>query len=387
MSSGVANRTVIGGIGQTEFSKNSGRSELQLAAEASLAALDDAGLSAADVDGMVTYTLDSTGEFELVRNLGINDLRYYSRAPYGGAATCAVVLHAAAAVASGAANVVLIYRAFNERSGRRFGLPQGPAQTSSSGSLWWRWYMPFGLDTPAKWAALHFQRYMHVYGATNEDFGRYSVVCRKHAANNPDAYFYQRPITLQDHQNSRWIVEPVLRLLDCCQESDGGVALIITSRERGRDLRRRPARIAAAAQSALWGGDIVSDYFHDDMAGMAEIGDIGRKLWTQSGLRPQDVGAAMLYDHFSPIVFMHLEEFGFCGRGEARDFIKDGNIELGGSLPVNTHGGLLGEAYIHGVNHINEAVRQLRRVAINQVPGIEHVLVSAGMSGIILGQA
>lgn len=190
MASGVGDRTVIAGIGQTEFSKNSGRSELQLAAEASLAALDDAGLSVADVDGMVTYTLDNTPEFELIRNLGIRQLSYYSRAPYGGAATCAVVLHAAAAVASGAANVVLIYRAFNERSGRRFGLPQASAQVSTNGSYWWRWYIPFGLDTPAKWAALHFQRYMHVYGVSNEDFGRYSVVCRKHAANNPNAYFY-----------------------------------------------------------------------------------------------------------------------------------------------------------------------------------------------------
>lgn len=387
MASGVGDRTVIAGIGQTEFSKDSGRSELQLAAEASLAALNDAGLTVADVDGMVTYTLDSTGEFELIRNLGIKELRYYSRAPYGGAATCAVVLHAAAAVAAGAANVVLIYRAFNERSGRRFGLPQAPSQVSSSGSLWWRWYMPFGLDTPAKWASLHFQRYMHVYGVTNEDFGRYSVACRKHAVNNPNAYFYQRPITLEDHQNSRWIVEPVLRLLDCCQESDGGVALVITSRERARDLRHPPARIVAAAQRALLDGDIVSDYYHQDIAGMPEIGAIGRQLWAESGLRPKDIQAAMLYDHFSPIIFMHLEEFGFCGRGEASDFIKAGNIELGGSLPVNTHGGLLGEAYIHGVNHINEAVRQLRGVAINQVPNVEHVLVSAGMSGIILGKA
>jgi acetyl-CoA acetyltransferase len=386
MASGLSDRAVIAGIGQTEFSKNSGRSELQLAAEASLAALNDAGLTAADVDGMITYTLDSTGEFELVRTLGVRELRYYSRAPYGGAATCAVVLHAAAAVASGAADVVLIYRAFNERSGRRFGQPMAPGAISSSGSAWWRWYIPFGLDTPAKWASLHFQRYMHEYGVTNEDFGRYSVICRNYAANNPNAYFYQRPITLEDHQNSRWIVEPVLRLLDCCQESDGGVAMVITGRERAADSPSGAVRIAAAAQSGLFEGDIVSDYYHEDMAGMAEIGHIGRQLWSQSGLLPKDVQAAMLYDHFSPIVFMHLEEFGFCRRGEARDFIAGGNIEIGGSLPVNTHGGLLGEAYIHGVNHINEAVRQLRGVAVNQIPRAEHILVSAGMSGIILGK-
>ena len=386
MASGLGDRAVIAGIGQTEFSKSSGRSELQLAAEASMAALGDAGLTPADVDGMVTYTLDSTGEFELVRTLGVKELRYYSRAPYGGAGTCAVVMHAAAAVASGAAEVVLIYRAFNERSGRRFGQPTSVAAASPNGSGWWRWYIPFGLDTPAKWASLHFQRYMHAFGVTNEDFGRYSVVCRKHAANNPDAYFYERPITLEDHQNSRWIVEPVLRLLDCCQESDGGVAMVITGRDRAADLRSPAVRIVAAAQSGLFEGDIVSDYYHEDITGMAEIGHIGRQLWKQSGLGPRDIQAAMLYDHFSPIVFMHLEEFGFCGRGEARDFIADGNIEIGGSLPVNTHGGLLGEAYIHGVNHINEAVRQLRGTAVNQVPAAEHILVSAGMSGIILGK-
>ena len=287
MAASLSDRAVIAGIGQTEFSKNSGRSELQLAVEASLAALADAGLTPADVDGMVTYTLDSTGEIELIRNLGIPELRFYSRAPYGGAATCAVVLHAASAVASGAANVVLIYRAFNERSGRRFGQPMAPGQSSPNGSAWWRWYTPFGLDTPAKWASLHFQRYMHVYGVTNEDFGRYSVVCRKHAANNPNAYFYERPITLEDHQNSRWIVEPVLRLLDCCQESDGGVAMVITSRERARDLRQPPARIVAAAQSMLFKGDIVSDYYHGDIAGMPEIGAIGRQLWDDSACAPR----------------------------------------------------------------------------------------------------
>lgn len=386
MAASLSDRAVIAGIGQTEFSKNSGRSELQLAVEACLAALSDAGLTPRDVDGTITYTLDSTGEIELIRNLGIPELKFYSRAPYGGAATCAVVLQAVSAVASGAANVVLIYRAFNERSGRRFGQPAAAGQTSPSGSAWWRWYMPFGLDTPAKWASLHFQRYMHVYGVSNEDFGRYSVVCRKHAANNPNAYFYERPITLQDHQNSRWIVEPVLRLLDCCQESDGGVALVITSRERVRDLRQPPVRIVTAAQSMLFEGDIVSDYYHADIAGMPEIGAIGRQLWSDSGLGPKDIQAAMLYDHFSPIVFLHLEEFGFCGRGEARDFIAGGNIGLSGRLPVNTHGGLLGEAYIHGLNHINEAVRQLRGVAINQVRDAQHILVSAGMSGLILGK-
>jgi len=388
-TSPLRDRAAIAGIGQTEFSKRSGRSELQLAAEAARAALADAGIDTREVDGMVTYTLDSTNEIELVRNLGVPELTFYARVPYGGGGTCAVVLQAAMAVATGAANVVLVYRAFNERSGRRFGEARelGPSATAGSGSAWIGWYMPYGLTTPALWASLQFQRYMHAYGVTNADFGRYSVVCRKHAATNPDAWFHGKAITLADHQSSRWIVEPVLRLLDCCQESDGGVALVVTSRERAHDLRRGGARIAAAAQGASFGGDIVTNYHHDDLAHLPEMAVVARKLWRDSGLRPDDVQAAMLYDHFSPIVLMQLEELGFCKRGEARDFIAAGNIEIGGKLPVNTHGGLLGEAYIHGLNHITEAVRQLRGTAVNQIAGVEHILVTAGMSGLILGRA
>ena len=391
MSSGspLRGRAAIAGIGQTEFSKRSGRSELQLAAEAASAALGDAGLDARDVDGMVTYTLDATNELELVRNLGVPELTFYTRVPYGGGGTCGVVLQAAMAVATGAANVVLVYRAFNERSGRRFGEAREltPSATAGSGSAWLSWYMPYGLVTPALWASLQFQRYMHDHGVTNADFGRYSVVCRKHAATNPNAWFHGKPITVADHQSSRWIVEPVLRLLDCCQESDGGVALVITSHDRARDLANPPARIVAAAQGAARDGDIVTNYYHEDLSRMPEMAVVARKLWRDSGLTPDDIQAAMLYDHFSPIVFMQLEELGFCGRGEARDFIADGNIELGGRLPVNTHGGLLGEAYIHGLNHITEAVRQLRGTAVNQVRSVEHILVTAGMSGLILGRS
>jgi acetyl-CoA acetyltransferase len=200
------NKTAVAGIGQTEFSKNSGRSELQLAAEAVRAAIVDAGLQPSDVDGLVTFTLDTNDELALMRSVGITEVRWTSRTPFGGGGASATVEHAAAAVASGAAEVVVIYRAFNERSGRRFGQP-----TSDQGAAGTGWYRPYGLDTPAKMYSLWFQRYMHKFGLTNADFGRYSVVARKHAATNPNAWFYNRPITLDDHQNSRWIVEPILR--------------------------------------------------------------------------------------------------------------------------------------------------------------------------------
>jgi acetyl-CoA acetyltransferase len=377
----LADKAIIAGIGQTEFSKASGRSELQLAAEAARAAIADAGMAPADIDGLVTFTADSNDELLLMRALGIPELRYWSRTPYGGNGAHTTVQHAAMAVATGVARAVLVYRAFNERSGRRFGQPN--ARTTPPG---WNWYLPFGLDTPAKIYSLTFQRYMTTYGLTNEDFGRYTVVARKHASTNPNAWFYQRAITLEDHQSSRWIVEPILRLLDCCQESDGGVALVVTTADRARDLPHKPARIAAVAEADLGGGHVMFNYYQDDLERFAETEFLARQLYESSGLKPGDMQAAMIYENFSPVVFLQLEGLGFCGPGEARDFIADGHIELGGSLPVNTHGGLLGEAYIHGVNNILEGVRQIRGTAVNQVPDVEHVMVAGGRSGIILGQ-
>ena len=247
------------------------------------------------------------------------------------------------------------------------------------------WYLPYGLDTPAKMYSLWFQRYMDTFGLTNEDFGRYTVIARKHAASNPNAWFYQRPITLEDHQNSRWIVEPILRLLDCCQESDGGVALVVTSAERARDLRQPLVTIAGATQGNVINGDIIFNYYHPDNARFPQAEYAARQIWGSTGLKPADIDAAMIYENFSPVVFYQLEAYGFCGWGEAKDFIADGHIELGGTLPVNTHGGLLGEAYIHGVNNILEGVRQIRGTSANQVPDAKHVLCSAGQSAVLLG--
>jgi acetyl-CoA acetyltransferase len=232
-------------------------------------------------------------------------------------------------------------------------------------------------------------RYMHEFGASSEDFGRVAVASRRHAATNPAAWFYGKPITLADHQASRWIVEP-LHLLDCCQESDGAVALVVVGAERARDLPQPPALIAAAAQGSGPDQHMMTSYYRATIAGLPEAGVVARQLWEMSGLRPADVQTAILYDHFTPFVLVQLEEFGFCGCGEAKDFVRDGNLELGGRLPVNPHGGQLGEAYIHGMNGIAEAVRQIRGTAVNQIAGAEHVLVTAGTgvptSGLILGR-
>ena len=370
----------IVGVGQTEYSKASGRSELQLAAEASRAALTDAGVDPASVDGMVTFLGDSTNELELMRCLGVQRLRYSARSPHGGQGSCASVQLAASAVASGAAETVLMYRAFNERSGLRFGQERNRPGVADN------WYWPYGLDTPAKGFALTFHAYMHRSGVTNEDLGHYSVIARKHAASNPAAWFYQRPITLADHQQSRWIVEPVLRLLDCCQESDGGTALVITRADRARDLDVQPVAVVAASNTFLCNTNVIFDYHQPDISQYNSNKAMAEQLWAAAELGPGDMQAAMIYENFSPIVFMQLEASGFCGRGEAKDFIAAGEIEIGGKLPVNTNGGLLGEAYIHGVNNIIEAVRQLRGTAANQVADVEHVAVLSGTSGLVLGR-
>jgi acetyl-CoA acetyltransferase len=382
----LSRKAAIVGIGATEFSKDSGRSELQLAAEAVLAAVADAGLQPSDVDGLTTFTMETNSEIHVARTTGIGDLTFFSKIGYGGGAACATVQQAAMAVATGIADVVVCYRAFNERSGYRFGSGLSRSEPTSEG-IAMSWVSTFGLMTPAAWVAMFARRYMHEYGATSEDFGRISVADRKHAATNPKAWFYGKPITLEEHQASRWIVEP-LHLLDCCQETDGGQAIVVTTTERARDLAQTPAVIAGAAQGVAKGQESMVSYYRDDIAGLPEMGLVAEQLWAQSGIGPEDVQTAVIYDHFTPFVLQQLEEFGFCKRGEAKDFIVDGAIELGGRLPVNTHGGQLGEAYLHGMNGIAEAVRQIRRTAVNQVPDVDNVLVTAGTgvptSGLVL---
>ena len=383
--------TAIVGIGATEFSKDSGRSELRLAAEAVRTAIADAGLQPSDVDGLATFTQDNNTEAAVAREVGIPSLSFFSRIHYGGGAACATVQQAAMAVATGVADVVVCYRAFNERSGQRFGqVMSGLAFAPTSSGVDAGWVYPMGLSTPAAWVAMAARRYMHEYGATSEDFGRVAVAVRKAAATNPNAFFYERPITLADHQASRWIAEP-LHLLDCCQESDGGVAIVVTSAERARDLPQRPVTISAAAQGSGPDQFVMTSYYRDSISGLPEMGVVANQLWRQSGIGPSDVDVAVLYDHFTPFVLMQLEELGFCGRGEAAGFIADGRLELNGDLPLNPNGGQLGEAYIHGMNGIAEATRQVRGTAVNQIADVENVLVTAGTgvptSGLVLTAA
>jgi acetyl-CoA acetyltransferase len=212
---------------------------------------------------------------------------------------------------------------------------------------------------------------------------------RKHAVKNPAAFFYGRDMTLDDYMNARMIVDP-LRLYDCCQETDGGCAVVVTTPERARDLDAKSALIRGIAQGAGAEQEVMTSFYRENMAEIAEMDLVAKQCYEISGLTPDDIDAAVIYDAFSSIVLMQLESFGFCKPGEAKDFVKNGNIGLGGRLPINTHGGQLSEAYIHGINGVNEGVRLIRGDSINQPEKHDHVLVTAGIgvptSGMILGQ-
>ncbi len=388
MPTTLHDEAAIVGIGQTEFSKNSGRSELQLTAEAIKAALDDCGLKPSDVDGMTTFTLDTTDEIEAARAVGIGDLTFFNRIPHGGGAAIGVVQHAVMAVATGIADVVVCYRGLNGRSGQRYsaGVAEGVA---TSDLIHWSWYMPYGLMTPASWVAMFTQRYMYDYGAEASDLAEVALATREHAVTNPAAFFHQRPLTRDDYFEARWIAEP-LRLYDCCQETDGACAAIVTSVERAKDLKQKPAIIRCAAQAAGADQESMTSFYRPSISYLPEMDLVAKQVYAQSGLGPKDLDAAVIYDAFTSIVLWQIESFGFCGRGEAKDFIKGGTLRRNGRLPTNTHGGQLSEAYIHGMNGVNEGVRLIRGTSVNQPKKNDHVLVTAGVgvptSAMILGK-
>ena len=256
--------------------------------------------------------------------------------------------------------------------------------SAHSGTTAMQWCIPFGVLTPASWMALNSTRYMHEYGVTSEDFGRAVVQLRAYAATNPNAWGYERPITLEEHQESRWIAEPCIHLLDCCQETDGSVAVVVTSAERAADLAATPVRIAAASGAGLFEQEIATDHYRPDLSVMDGSVALAARLFDRFDIARDDIDAAMIYDAFSPILLMQLEALGFCGPGEANEFIADGNLALDGALPCNTNGGLIGEGYIHGLNLVLEATRQLRGTAVNQVADAHAVLVTASRTGAIL---
>jgi acetyl-CoA acetyltransferase len=369
----LTDKAAIVGIGQTDFSKDSGRTEAKLAAQAIKAALDDAGLSANDVDGLMKFTMDSNAEIAVISDLGFRNLRYFGEVGYGGSAHCAVIGHAAMAIALGVADVVVCFRALNERSGRRFGLAKTGLRVGGVEAF----TDPFGMLSPAHRFAMFVRRHMLEYGSTSEQFGHVAVTMRNHALRNPNAMMYGRPLTLEEHQSSRFIVDP-LRLFDCCLESDGAVAVVLTSSDRAKSLRQKPVYVMGFAQGT--GPDPNGIVFRPNL-GETEAVFTARDVFAMAGVKPQDIDVAEFYDHFSPFVIIALEEYGFCKRGDGGPFVAAGGIAWpDGELPVNTHGGHLSEAYMHGMGHITEAVRQLRGTSTAQVDDAEIALVGSALA-------
>ena len=304
MSTTLHNKAAIAGIGQTAFSKRSGVSELALACEAVSLAIDDAGIDPGEVDGLVTYTLDSSDEVEIANSVGLGDLTFFSKINYGGGAAVGLIHQAAMAVATGSAKYVVVWRGMNGRSGQRMG--QGlSGNIISSDIIHWSWYMTYGMLTPASWIAAFTTRYMHTYGATSEHLGQIAIAQRNFALNNPNAAGYGKPLTMDDYMASRLVAEP-LRLYDCCQETDGGCALLITSVERARDLKQKPAVIRSVCQASSRGQEQMTSFYRDDMASLPEMDLAARQVYAQSGLGPADIDAACLYDAFtSEILVQH----------------------------------------------------------------------------------
>ena len=368
----LKDRTAVVGVGQTAFAKALPQSEKRLALEAVSMAIDDAGLEPSDVDGLVSYTLETTEEVDVARNLGLGDVTYFGQVGYGGGAGCATVGHAAMAVATGQCQVAVAWR--SRKRGAAAARPWAGVASRIRGSQ--QWTRPFGLLRPVDEIAMLARRYFHQYGGSRAHLANVAVAFRKHANRNPGAMMHDKPLTREQYLEARWISEP-LCLYDNCLESDGAGAVVITSAERARDLPNPPVFVHAFAQSIPQQHQVMTNYFCEDpLTGPAwACADL---LWRRADFGPADVDVAQLYDAFSPLVPLSLEGYGFCGRGEGAAFTEDGNLELGGALPTNTSGGGMSEAYVHGFNLIVEGVRQLRGESHSQVEGAETSLVTSG---------
>ncbi|NQZ98074.1 MAG: lipid-transfer protein [Myxococcales bacterium] len=362
--------TAIVGIAESPFAKKLEASECQLASEVIIAALEDAGIQPAEVDGMASYTMENTSEVDIAKNIGAGDMSFFAQVGYGGGAGPGVVGLLAMAVATGQCEVGVAWRSRKRGSGGR---PWAGAQQASASGCWTR---PFGLLRPADEIAMLTRRYMHQYGATREHLCNVATSVRKHANNNPKAIMYSRKMSRDDYMNARWISEP-LCLFDNCLETDGALACVVVSAERAKDCPHPAVYIHSVAQGLPPQHQTMTNYWNDDpLRGPAWA--CADALYRNSDIQPKDVKVAQLYDAFSPLIILSLEGYGFCERGEGADFTNDGGIELGGRLPVNTSGGGLSEAYVHGFNLINEGVRQMRGTSCNQVEDADSCLVTAG---------
>lgn len=369
-------RVAIAGVGWTEYAKDSGVSTLTLALRAVSRALADAGLGHGDVDGVACHRVgDSVQAMLVAQSLGVRDLRFHLDMFGGGGTSHQVVAQAALAVASGMAETVVCWRAVNARSEFRMG---GTGRAAPD-ALEFAYQLPYGYATPPQQYAMLARAWMHARGSVPEDLGRVAITQREHALLSERAMM-RKPLTMDDYLTARPIADP-LRLYDCCLETDAAVAVVVTSAERARALRQPPVLIVGAATG---GGHWLFSNGREDPT-VSAAADLAPRLYRTAGVGPGEIDVAELYDAFTFLVPLQLEDYGLVPRGETGGFYADGHARLGGRLPVNTHGGHLSEGYVHGINHIAEAVTQLRGTAgARQVPGAETALTT-GQPGYVGG--
>ena len=369
MTDQLRDSVAIVGIGETTYSKNSGVSDLVLQLQGFKLACDDAGIDPKEIDGIIAMTYGAVSE-DYMTNFGLPDVKFAARPEMGGASPTASLQLAAAVLNAGICNYVLTIVGRNQKSGQRIG--GGMATVAPQFRIVAEHEMPFGVLIPAQWYAPMARRHMHQYGTTFEHLAAVAVTTRYHASLNDNAMM-REPISVEDHHSSRWVVDP-FRLLDCCLETDGVAAVILARADRAKDMKNKPVYVMGVAEGHP--DSPMSITQREDMT-IFGVKKAAPRAFGMAGVGPEDIDVAELYDCFTFTVINQLEDIGFVKKGEGGPFVESGATRLGGTLPVNTHGGLLSQGHIQGMNHIAEAVKQLRGTAgRSQVEDAEIALVS-----------